>query len=211
MWVRPHRALGRPRVTMASMSFFEDMPTAEPEPEPRVHHPWDPPVGEFAAVVPACPLMLGRTDRTAVAVTGISAYSAGFEIFVTARFRPGARGAPGPGDRGPGGPEPAAPRRSFRFGLQFADGTRVIGQNGGSTLSGDAEPTGPILRTFLGGGGPRSSFWRWWAWPLPPAGPMEFVCEWPALEIPETRAGLDAQLILDAAGRSIRLWSGEEG
>ena len=89
--------------------------------------------------------------------------------------------------------------------------TTVIGQHGGPGPSGDADPPGPILRTYLGGGGPRSSFWRWWAWPLPPAGPMEFVCEWPALGIPETRAGLDAQLILDAAGRSIRLWAGEEG
>jgi hypothetical protein len=88
---------------------------------------------------------------------------------------------------------------------------QVIGQHGDSRLHRDGEPAGPILRTFLGGGGPRSSFWRWWAWPLPPAGPMEFVCEWPALGIPETRAGLDAQLILDAAGRKIRLWSGEEG
>jgi hypothetical protein len=119
--------------------------------------------------------------RAAVAITGISAYSAGFEIFVTARFRPGAGSASGSGDRGPGGPEPAPPRRSFRLGMQFANGTRVIGQHGGSRLSGDDEPAGPILRTFLGGGGPRSSFWRWWAWPLPPPGPMEFVCEWPAL------------------------------
>ena len=95
--------------------------------------------------------------------------------------------------------------------MQLADGTRVIGQQGGPGLSGDAEPAGPILRAFLGGGGPRASFWRWWAWPLPPAGPMEFVCEWLALGIPESRAGLDAQLILDAAGRSIRLWSGDEG
>jgi hypothetical protein len=193
---------------MACMSFFDDMPSAKPE--PRVHHPWDLPVAEFPAVVPSGPLMLGRTERAAVAVTGISAYSAGFEIFVTARFRPGAGGASGP-DRMPGGPEPAGPRRSFRLGLQFAGGIRVIGQQGDSRPSGDAEPAGPLLREFLGGGGPRSSFWRWWAWPLPPAGPMEFVCEWPALGIPETRAGLDAQLILDAADRSIRLWSGGEG
>jgi len=190
------------------MSFFDDLPAAEPE--PRVHHPWDPPVAEFPAAVPSGPLMLGRTGRAAVAVTGISAYSAGFEIFVTARFRPRAGGASGPGDLRPGGPEPAAPRRSFRFGLQFADGTRVIGQHGGPGAFGEVEPGGPILRAFLGGSGPRSSFWRWWAWPLPPAGLMEFVCEWPALEIPETRAGLDAQLILDAAGRSIRLWSEAE-
>jgi hypothetical protein len=101
--------------------------------------------------------------------------------------------------------------------LQLADGTRVIGQHGGPGRPGGpgpdpgTEPDRPILRPFLGGGGPRSSFWRWWAWPLPPAGPLEFVCEWPALGIPETRAGLDAQLILDAAGRSTRLWPDGEG
>ena len=42
-------------------------------------------------------------------------------------------------------------------------------------------------------------------------GPLEFVCEWPALGLPETRAGLDAKLTLDAAGRSIRLWPDDEG
>jgi hypothetical protein len=28
-------------------------------------------------------------------------------------------------------------------------------------------------------GGPHSFVSRWWTWPLPPAGPLEFVCEWP--------------------------------
>jgi hypothetical protein len=194
---------------MAYMSFFDDLPAVESEPA-RVHHPWDPPEAEFPVAVASGPLMLGRTDRAAVAITGISAYSAGFEIFVTARFRPGP-GESGHRGRKPGGPEPVVSRRSFRLGLQLADGTKVIGQHGGPGPNGDAEPDGPILRAFLGGGGPRSGFWRWWAWPLPPAGPMEFVCEWPGREIPETRAGLDAQLILDAAGRSIRLWPEEEG
>ena len=198
---------------MAGMSFFDDL---APEPEPhRVHHRWDPPDAEFPGVVPFGTLILGRTERAAVAVTGLSAYSAGFEIFVTARFRPDPDA--GPGDRGPGRPEPGGARRSFRLGLQLADGTRVIGQHPGPARAGGpgpdpgTEPDGPILRPFLGGGGPRSSFWRWWAWPLPPAGPLEFVCEWPALAIPETRAGLDAQLILDAAGRSTRLWPDGEG
>ena len=190
---------------MAGMSFFDDLP---PEPEPhRVHHPWDPPDAEFPGVVPFSALILGRTERAAVAVTGLSAYSGGFEIFVTARFRPDPEA--GPGDREPGRPGPGGARRSFRFGMQLADGTRVIGQHGGPDPG--TEPDGPILRAFLGGGGPRSSFWRWWMWPLPPGGPLEFVCEWPALGIPETRAGLDAQLILDAAGRSTRLWPDGEG
>jgi hypothetical protein len=191
------------------MSFFDDVPPAEPEPLPWPHHPWDPPEADFPGAVSFRTLVLARTERAAVAITGLSAYPAGFEIFVTGRFRPGADA--GPGDRGPGDRGPGGPLRSFRFGLQLADGTRVIGQRRGRGPDGDTEPDGPILRMFLGGGSPRSSLSRWWAWPLPPAGPLEFVCEWPALGIPESRAGLDAQLILDAAGQSIRLWPDDEG
>jgi hypothetical protein len=198
---------------MAGMSFFDDVPPVPPEP-PRPHHPWEPPEAEFPGVVAFSALILGRTERAAVAITGLSAYSAGFEIFITARFRPSTDADAGPGDRMPGGPERGA-RRSFRLGLQRADGTKVIGQHGGPgpgpEPERDAEPAGPILRPFLGGGGPRSSFWRWWAWPLPPPGPLEFVSDWPAAGIPETRAGLDGQLILDAAARSIRLWPDDDG
>lgn len=185
------------------MSFFDDVPAAEPEPT-RAHHPWDPPEAGFPGAVPFRTLVLARTEQAAVAITGLSAYPAGFEIFVTARIRPGA-------DPGPGGPGPGGPLGSFRFGLQLADGTKVIGQRGGRGPDGDTEPDGPILRMFLGGGSPRSRLSRWWAWPLPPAGPLEFVCEWPTLAIPESRAGLDAQLILDAAAQSTPLWPDDEG
>ena len=41
---------------------------------------------------------------------------------------------------------------------------------------------------------------------LPPPGPLEFGCEWPELGIAETRASIDAQLILDAAPHSIQVW-----
>jgi hypothetical protein len=37
-------------------------------------------------------------------------------------------------------------------------------------------------------------------------GPPEFICQWPVYGIGEIRVGLDAQLILDAARRSIQLW-----
>lgn len=45
-----------------------------------------------------------------------------------------------------------------------------------------------------------------WVWPLPPAGPLEFICQWPVYGIGETRIGIDGQLILDAARRSVQLW-----
>ena len=192
---------------MACMGFFDDRPA--PEPEPRMHHPWDPPEAELPGIVQINTVLLGQTDRSAVAVTGLSAYSTGFEIFLTARFRPPRGGGPGEPSRAEP-PEPRATRRSLRFGLQLSDGRKAIGEHAGRGPGSDTAPDGPILREFMGGGGPRSIVIRWWAWPLPPAGPLEFVCEWPALGIPETRSGIDAQSILDAAARSIPLWPAGE-
>jgi hypothetical protein len=54
------------------MGFFDDQPPPEPE-RPRPYHPWDePPEAEFPGIVPIQVLPLGRTQRAAVAVTGIS-------------------------------------------------------------------------------------------------------------------------------------------
>jgi hypothetical protein len=39
-------------------------------------------------------------------------------------------------------------------------------------------------------------------WPLPPPGPLSFVCEWPAAGIPLTRAQIDAQALIDASARA---------
>ena len=200
---------------MAVMSFFDDVQPGEPEP-PREHHPWDPPEAEFPGAVPFSTLILGRTERAAVAVTGLSAYSAGFEIFVTARVRPDGDPDAGPGGgMPPPGRAPGGARRSFRFGLQFADGSKVIGQHGGPGRHAGPGPDPAAGRRPI-----RGRSWRAGA-PLlllavvglaaPPAGPVEFVCEWPALGIPESRAGLDGQLLLDAAARSIRLWPEDGG
>ena len=188
------------------MGFFDDTPPAEPEPVRR-HHPWDPPEAEFPGITPMDTLVLARTEEVAVAVTGISAYSSGMEIFLTARIRAGGH----PEDHLPGGPRDlAASRRSFRLGLQFADGGKAVGRPG-RRPDHDSEPAGPVLFLFAGGGGPHSFVSRWWAWPLPPKGPLDFVCEWSPHRIAESRAALDAQLILDAADRAIRLWPEDEG
>jgi hypothetical protein len=184
------------------MSFFDDAPVPVTEPH-RAHHPWDPPEAEFPGIVPINSLQFDRSDQAAIAITGIDVYTQGFEIFVTGRIRPGGNGEAGHGAPG-GGP---AARRSFQLGLQFSDGRKVFGERPGR----DSEPGGPILRPLRGGGSEHSHFSRWWAWPLPPSGPLEFVCQWPMLGIGETRVSLDAQLILDAARRSVQLWPEDEG
>lgn len=160
--------------------------------------PWDPPETEIPAIVPINTLLLGRSEQTAIALTGMSAYSNGFEFFVTRTIRPDAPGFdedPVPG--APGGT--LAERQSFQISLQLSDGRMVT--SGGPPV--DAEPAGPILRSRGGGGTSHYLLMRWWAWPLPPSGPMEFICP---LGTGETRVGIDAQLILDAAQRSIRVW-----
>jgi hypothetical protein len=177
------------------MGFFDELPAVEPE-LPAPHRPWDLPNAQIPGIVPTQTLMLGRTGQVAVAVTGLSAYAEGFEVFVTARMRP-----PGAArDREPR-PDRGMIQRSFRLGMLLSDGHKVFGE-----YVHDTEPAGPVLRAYMTGGGRHSYVSRWWAWPLPPAGPLEFVCEWSALGIPETRAVIDAQLILDAAAQSIRLW-----
>jgi hypothetical protein len=197
------------RKTEAGGGFFDDLSAPEPPP-PRRHQPWEPPEAELPGIVSIGTLLLGRTDEVAVALTGMSAFSAGIEIFLTARIR---LSASHPGEHLSGGPgDLAAARRSFRLGLQYSDGVKVTGSGSGSGRPDrDSEPAGPVLYQFAGGGGPRSFVSRWWTWPLPPAGPLEVVCEWPAFGIAESRAVIDGQLILDAAGRSVRLWPENEG
>jgi hypothetical protein len=135
------------------MRFFDDLPAPEPAP-PRRHHPWEPPEAELPGIVPIDTLLLGRTDQVAMAVTGLSACCAGIEIFLSARIR---RSSGHPEEHLPGGPRDlAASRHSFRSGLQFSDRGKAAGSPGGGTPEHDAEPAGPVLYPFAGGGGPYS-------------------------------------------------------
>jgi hypothetical protein len=45
-----------------------------------------------------------------------------------------------------------------------------------------------------------------WVYGLPPPGPLAFVVEWPARGIAETRAEIDAGLVLEAASRAVPAW-----
>jgi hypothetical protein len=74
------------------------------------------------------------------------------------------------------------------FSLLLSDGTKVVS----GRARGETQPTEPILRPSGGGGTTHSQFFRGWAWPLPPKGPLEFVCQWPMYGIAETRVGIDA-------------------
>lgn len=96
----------------------------------------------------------------------------------------------------------------LRFGIEFADGRKV--NNVGGRGHGPGEPDGPGLWGMGGGGGGGRWHQDFWVWPLPPAGPVGFVCEWPAAEIPLSRVDREGQLLIDAAGRAREMFPNRE-
>lgn len=62
------------------------------------------------------------------------------------------------------------------------------------------KPSPPERVIWAGGGMSRAnrSEQDYVVWPLPPAGPLAFVCEWPANDIPVTRVEIDGTAILRA-------------
>jgi hypothetical protein len=189
------------------MSDFFEPPPAPPASADECFRrpPWvGPPEGTLPGVV-ALELVLARNETAAVCVTRLAGYPAGFEFELITMmaprqneleldpmlFRPHRRRA----RRGEGlDPE------LLRIGVQFADGAKAT--NTGGFHAGQDPPDAPVMHPGGGGGG--GGRWRqeMWVWPLPPPGPVAFVCEWPAAGIPLSRAELDAQVILDAAGRA---------
>lgn len=93
----------------------------------------------------------------------------------------------------------------LRFGIEFADGQRA--SNVGGRGHSQGEPAGPVLWGMGGGGGGGRWHQDFWVWPLPPAGPLSFVCEWPAAGIALTRVEIDGQLLIDAAGRAREMFA----
>lgn len=169
-----------------------------PRLQPSTPRPWHRPQTQFPGLVPVGTLPFGRSGRAAVAITGLSAFGNGFEFEVTRLIRPD---TPGWDE------EPFAAHGTFEVSLRLSDG-RVVHSGG---PSGDSEPAEPFLRPAGGGATSHHSQQRWWAWPLPPSGPLEFVCQWPSMGISEARVSVDADLILAAAGHSIQVWPESPG
>jgi hypothetical protein len=152
-------------------------------------------------------LVLARSEEAVAAVSTIEAYPTGFEFNLTIISRQAESDQlqwalhHWPHRRGD-----AQANDFFRFAVVFADGRIATNVD-----RGHAPPVGPMAdRAMLmpggGGGGDRRYDMTYWVYPLPPPGPLAFVCEWPAFGLPETRVEIDAQPILDAAARSVQIW-----
>jgi len=199
------------------VSFFEPPSLPEP-PEPPVEipepEPWfGAPRNELGAPVPLR-VVLARTDQVAVAVVGVTAYTAGLSLTLAVRWRRvsgdediyreqefpfdfRARWRPG-----------ELPPELLRFGVQFSDGRKATSVGGGTPF-GDGigqRPTRPILSESGGGGSEGEWDQDYWLWPLPPPGALTFAVEWPSKGLELTMHEVDAGPILEAAELSEPLW-----
>jgi hypothetical protein len=160
-------------------------------------------------------LLLVRTDDTAVGLTDVRGYPSGFVFLLRLRWGPVADpyeevewpfptwGTPDPLD------DETFPDELLRFGVQFADGRRVTNMDRYPFVLEDLPPDQPVL-VEAGVGGEGGHLGRGASWdlelavqPLPPPGPLAFVCAWPGRGIPESRVEIDARLVLDAAAAAV--------
>lgn len=164
-------------------------------------------------------LVIGRSERAALWIPALTASADGFDFDLELRhdLEEEEFGHPFFFDHHPQWrkrtPEGGLDPELLRFGIQFADGgkaTNIESSIPFRTSGADDPVEVPVLMARGGGGG--EGRWRqdFLVSPLPPPGPLAFVCEWPIAAIPETRNEIDSSLVREAASEAIRLWPGTE-
>jgi hypothetical protein len=205
------------------MDFFP-APVDWPEPEEHKQPVWSgPPEDMLPGVVPV-ELVLGRSDTAVVFLTGVRAFPSGLAFQLSVRVRGRSRHRDLNSDVFTDAPN--AHRESdwqatrLKWGFQLADGQRVTNVDPSPWMERRKpdqhrphevddrgwEPDHPVLHGGGGGGSSHAVDRDYWLWPLPPAGPLRVVCQWPSRGISQTVTDLDADPFLQAAARARPLW-----
>jgi hypothetical protein len=185
------------------MSFFDgtfvEAEFAPPEPRRRR---WRGDSNDTLGIPVPFADFLVHNDDLAIMVTGLVAFPAGFLVNIVSisRFeRP----------KGPvhmighgAGARPRDAERGLRFGMAFSDGTKLPAH----LLRPAGTPGQPMLQPRGGRGGGRRFAQGYWCQPLPPPGPVRFVCRWLDQGIEEVALVLEARDILDAAAHATTIW-----
>jgi hypothetical protein len=162
-------------------------------------------------------VIVARTSETVMAVTGIRAYPAGFGFTLKLRLRNlSAR------ERRGFWPFPefghhrgrAWPDEALRLTVEFASGRSVTNVDPATVGPGGADPDRPMLSDGPGTGlmasGASPDRWGWdmeyRVRPLPPPGPLAFICAWPGRGIAASRVEVDGAAIIEAAHAAVTLW-----
>lgn len=161
-------------------------------------------------------VILARTEAVAVAAIGATVYPQGLSFDLVVRVRPSDDddfqdpfGRHGFHRRRAGDPWP--PPDVLRFGVAWPDGRKATTLESHARPPAPEQPEGPLLSHRGGGGGGGSWSAGLWLWPLPPPGTIDFVCEWPSKEIPETHRQVETGPLLEALAQAETLWPEDAG
>jgi hypothetical protein len=97
----------------------------------------------------------------------------------------------------------------IRFGVTIADGSSWSNLDvppPDYVPSPDHAPAPLVVSCSGGGGGGHRISAQYWMWPLPRQGTVTFIAEWPAYDVAESSATIDAEELRGAATRSERVW-----
>jgi hypothetical protein len=93
------------------------------------------------------------------------------------------------------------------LGVEYADGRTGNNLHGfRGAVDSEADARKPVLLPAGGGGGDRMVDLAVCLSPLPVPGTLRFIAAWPARGLPETVTQLDADGLVDASARVVRLW-----
>lgn len=152
-------------------------------------------------------VLLARTDDVAVAVAGVSAYTTGitFELVIRMRVRP-----PGIGGHelhelihGWGNESDS---RQLLLGVEYPDGRKISNVGGPAWPRSGIPDDQPVLLPGGGGGSDLAQEMSYWLSPVPPDGPVAFVCAWLAVGIEETRRVIEDAALTSASAQAVVLW-----
>jgi len=206
--------------------FFEAPPAGEEPPARKwpERPPWEPPPLETGVVL-ALDMTVARSANAVVRLPTIRAFRHGCMLDLAVVTRQGELSAEDYWDLrmsshsgsniGRVRRADPLPRKLLRFGVRYADGTKVTTLEPverWAQTAGDP-PTRPRLSSWptssgMHGAGLDISFSNssLWLWPLPPPETFEFAAEWPLGGIDLTLAELDGAAVAAAAARSQLFW-----
>jgi hypothetical protein len=173
---------------------------------------WRRPRNEILPGIAPVVLTIARTEETVVALAGMRGYPTGFVFTLSLCLRNVSAQKRQPLEPFPrfSGPRPLEGEQLrdglLRFGVQFADGRKATNLDRYPFSPDNEEPEKPVLIEGGGVGGEGGgSVWdmEYAVRPLPPSEPLAFVCAWPGRGIAESRAEINAALILEAAGAAV--------
>ena len=184
----------------------------DPPEEPDQPGWFGPPEDELGIAV-ALNLVVGRSERGAVALTRATSFSNGLTLsfLVQARDLDQRTAQTLFHDQHPFRPGGAdLPDGFLRLGVELPGGAKAANIGRPQPFP-EGDPEGPVF-IHRGGGGGQGRRDRvtmnndYWVWPLPRPGTIRVSCEWPLVGISLSTVDVDGAPLTEAASRVLSLW-----